>query len=250
MNTTITTTTTHASDLTTNKYGQTLGEPMGHWTPPSSPTEIPTTGRFCRLERLNPKLHGQALYQANAEDITPESWTYLPYGPFRDFSEYQDWLSEQIQQPDQKFYAIIDLKSGKAVGLAAYLRIMPSAGSVEVGHLKFSPRMQRTPLSTEAMYLMMQHAFALGYRRYEWKCNDFNEPSKRAALRLGFQFEGVFRQAQVVKGHNRDTAWFSVIDKEWPQLEMAFQQWLSPQNFDDEGEQVERLVDIRQSLEP
>ncbi len=248
MNTTITTTTTHASGSTTNKYGQTLGAALPDWTAPVSPTEIPTSGRFCRLERLNPKLHGEALYQANQEDITPESWTYLPYGPFRSYAEYQDWLGEQVKLPDQKFYAIIDLKSGKAVGLAAYLRIAPGAGSIEVGHLKFSPSMQRTPLSTEAMYLMMAHAFQLGYRRYEWKCNDHNEPSKRSALRLGFQFEGVFRQAQVVKGHNRDTAWFSVIDQEWPLLKTAFEQWLSPHNFDENGNQVERLVDIRESL--
>jgi RimJ/RimL family protein N-acetyltransferase len=242
------------SKHTLNQYNQTLGEALPDWQPALLPGPIPeeinTQGRFCRLERLNPKEHTEALYQANAEANSPENWTYLPYGPFESIEEYSSWISQQAKNTDPKFYAIIDLRTQKAVGIASFLRMMPSAGSIEVGHLKFSPKMQRTPISTEAMYLMMKYAFELGYRRYEWKCNNFNEPSKRAALRLGFQFEGVFRQTQIVKGHNRDTAWFSVIDKEWPVIELAFQQWLAPQNFDTNGNQVERLSDIRESLYP
>jgi len=233
-----------------NKYGQTLGESLESWTPPEAPSTITATGHFCRLEPLNAKAHASDLYAANSEDITPESWTYLPYGPFISEQEYTQWLTEQTNKPDQRFYSIIDLRTEKPVGLAAYLNIKPNAGSIEVGHLKFSPKMQRTPLSTEAMYLMMAHAFDLGYRRYEWKCNNYNEPSKKAALRLGFEFEGVFRQALIVKGHNRDTAWFSVIDAEWPLLKTGFEQWLSPDNFDEGGQQVERLIDIRESLLP
>lgn len=233
-----------------NKYGQTLGESLEGWTPPEAPSTINTTGHFCRLELLNAKNHASDLYAANSEDITPESWTYLPYGPFSSEQEYTRWLSEQTNKPDQRFYSIIDLRTDKPVGLAAFLNINPQAGSIEVGHLKFSPKMQRTPLSTEAMYLMMAHAFDLGYRRYEWKCNNYNEPSKKAALRLGFQFEGVFRQALIVKEHNRDTAWFSVIDSEWPLLKTGFEQWLSPDNFGEDGQQIERLIDIRESLLP
>lgn len=232
-----------------NQYNQPLGQAVEDWNEPALPDEV-LMGRFCQLEPLDIKRHSQALYQANSEDITPESWTYLAYGPFESLTDYQQWLTAQINTPNQQFYCIKDCRTDKAVGLAAYLRINSEAGSIEVGHLKFSPLMQRTPISTEAMYLMMKHAFDLGYRRYEWKCNNFNEPSKRAALRLGFQFEGIFRQAQIVKGHNRDTAWFSVIDQEWPQLHNAFEQWLTPKNFDSEGLQIERLFDIRQSLLP
>ncbi|GAA3926376.1 GNAT family protein [Litoribacillus peritrichatus] len=241
----------HGNNIATeNQYGQTLGTPLTDWTPPPFPQEIAEQGNYCRLEILNPKKHTFDLYTANTEDISPASWTYLPYGPFESLKDYSTWLAAQSKLNDQQFYAIMDNRTNKAVGLAAYLRIAPNAGSIEVGHLKFSPLMQRTPVSTEAMYLMMKHAFQLGYRRYEWKCNTLNTPSKEAALRLGFQFEGIFRQAQIVKGHNRDTAWFSVIDQEWPVLSTAFEQWLSPFNFDTEGNQVERLADIRASLLP
>ena len=234
----------------TNKYGQSLGIPVPNWEAPNPPAEINSSGNHCRLELLSAKKHAIELYTANAEDASTESWTYLPYGPFTSIQDYTQWLTEQASKSDQQFYAIIDLKTNKAVGLSAFLRISPPAGSIEVGHLKFSPLMQRTPISTEAMYLMMKHAFELGYRRYEWKCNDLNQPSRSAAKRLGFQFEGIFRQALIVKEHNRDTAWFSVIDSEWPALAVAFEQWLSPMNFNEEGVQVERLSDIRDSLLP
>ena len=146
---------------------------------------------------------------------------------------------------DPLFYAILDQATNRAVGVAGYLRIDPRNGSIEVGHLGYSPLLQRTPAATEAMYLMMARAFELGYRRYEWKCDSLNEPSRAAALRLGFVFEGIFRQAVVVKGRNRDTAWFSVIDSEWPALKAAFVNWLAPDNFDEQGRQLARLSAFR-----
>jgi RimJ/RimL family protein N-acetyltransferase len=174
-------------------------------------------------------------------------WTYLFSGPFANFAEYHAWLEPKPASEDPLFFAFVDLATGRAVGLGSYLRIEPANGAIEVGHLQFSPRMQRTPVATEAMYLMMRNAFALGYRRYEWKCDALNAASRRAAERLGFRFEGIFRQAIVYKGRNRDTAWFSVIDSEWPALDAAFRAWLDPANFDPEARQRRSLVDLREA---
>jgi RimJ/RimL family protein N-acetyltransferase len=198
-------------------------------------------GRLCRLEPLEPARHAADLYSALAQDATGALWTYLPYGPFASHQAYREWLDAGAGGEDPLFYAILDAGSGKAVGLAAYLRITPSAGSIEVGHLQFSPALQRTALATEAMYLMMKHAFELGYRRYEWKCDSLNAKSRAAAERLGFTFEGIWRQAVVVKGRNRDTAWYSTLDGEWPALRLAFERWLDPGNFDGAGRQREPL---------
>lgn len=194
-------------------------------------------GRFCHLEPLDIFKHAEQLFAANALDLQGSNWTYLPYGPFEFFADYRAWLDEQSRSSDPLFFAIVDPATGEAIGLASYLRITPSSGSIEVGHLHFSPKLQRTPAATEAMYLMMRHAFELGYRRYEWKCDSLNEASRKAALRLGLSFEGIFRQATVRKGRNRDTAWYAAIDKEWPALREAFEQWLTPSNFDAEGRQ-------------
>ena len=155
-------------------------------------------------------------------DAEGKNWTYLAYGPFETLEGYTAWLDGCSKSSDLVSFAIIDQKTDKAVGLACYLRIDPANGSIEVGHLNFSPLLQRLPGATEAMFLMMQHAFELGYRRYEWKCHAFNAPSRAAAQRLGFSFEGVFRQATVVKGRNRDTAWYAMIDREWPALQDGF----------------------------
>lgn len=174
-------------------------------------------------------------------------WAYLPYGPFESLATYGEWLGQMSSKPDPLFFAIIDQGSDRPVGVASYLRIDPEKGSIEVGHLAFSPLLQRTAAATEAMYLMMARAFALGYRRYEWKCNTLNAASRAAAERLGFTFEGVFRQAAVVKGRNRDTAWYSVIDGEWPRLREAFERWLAPANFDETGRQRAPLATFRQS---
>lgn len=176
-------------------------------------------------------------------------WTYLSVGPFASEATYLGWLKTVAPSEDPLFYAIVDRARGQAAGLASYLRIDPPNGVIEVGHLQFSPLMQRTPVATEAMYLMMRRAFEeLGYRRYEWKCDALNAPSRAAALRYGFRFEGIFRQAVVYKGRSRDTAWFSILDREWPAIKDAFERWLDPANFDAEGHQRARLADLRQAV--
>lgn len=181
------------------------------------------------------------LFSAFIHDPDGKMWTYMPVGPFTK-SSFEEWMSWAEESEDPVFFAITDKKNGKAIGFASYLRIKPDAGSIEVGYIAYSPLLQRTPLATEAMFLMMKHAFDdLGYRRYEWKCDNLNTASKRAAERLGFTYEGVFRQAMVNKGRNRDTAWLSVIDEEWPRLKYAFEKWLSLSNFDRYGRQRSSL---------
>ena len=215
-----------------------LGFSVPDWQGAQAPPRRRLKGRYCRLEPLNPDLHGAALYTAFQEDTEGENWTYLSYGPFEDYGQFLAWMESTCAGDDPLFQAIMDVESGTACGLASFLRIHPSAGSIEIGHIHFAPRLQRSVAATEAMYLLMQQVFeALGYRRYEWKCDALNERSRRAALRLGFRFEGVFRQALVYKGRNRDTAWYSVIDKEWPSLKQAYQTWLAPENFDSSGRQ-------------
>lgn len=216
---------------------QPLGEIVVDWQEPPFPARGVLQGRFCRLEPLDVSKHAEQLFAANALDSHGANWTYLPYGPFESFAEYRAWLEQQSSMRDPLFFAIVDSTSGEAIGVASYLRISPSSGSIEVGHLNFSPKLQRTPAATEAMFLMMRHAFELGYRRYEWKCDSLNDPSRQAALRLGLSFEGIFHQATVRKGRNRDTAWYAAIDKEWPALCTAFDRWLSPSNFDEQGHQ-------------
>ena len=204
-------------------------------------------GRFCRLEALEAERHAEALHDANAVDVEGRNWTYLPYGPFDSFANYRAWIEEMSSSNDPLFFAIIDQSTNCAVGVASYLRIDPN-GSIEVGHINYSPLLQRTPGATEAMYLMMKNAFELGYRRYEWKCNALNAPSRIAAERLGFSFEGIFRQAAVIKGRNRDTAWYSVIDPEWPALREAFVKWLEPSNFDANGQQFVSFKTLLRAL--
>jgi RimJ/RimL family protein N-acetyltransferase len=202
-------------------------------------------GRSCRLERLDPERHGRALHEANALDIEGRNWTYLPYGPFGSERSFRAWVEAVAPGQDPQFWAVLT-PAGKAVGVASFLRTDRANGVIEVGHINFSPALQRTPASTEAMYVMMRRALEeLGYRRYEWKCDSLNAPSRAAAERLGFRYEGTFRQAAVVKGRNRDTAWFSVIDTEWPALSAAFTSWLDPTNFDAEGRQRRALADLR-----
>lgn len=220
-----------------NPLGQPIGAPVDGWSPRPRPSAAVLEGRYARLERLDPDRHGRALHEANALDTTGANWTYLPIGPFESFEAYDAWLRRVAPGDDPWFYAVVDRASGRPVGVASYLRIDPAAGSIEVGHINFSPLAQRTSAATEAMFLMMQYAFALGYRRYEWKCNDLNAPSKRAALRLGFTYESVFRQHMIVKGRNRDTAWFSMLDSEWPARRQSFETWLAPENFDARGRQ-------------
>jgi RimJ/RimL family protein N-acetyltransferase len=204
-----------------NSLGQPIGLPVSPWQPPKVPSREPMAGRFCRVEALSVERHARELYEANSLDTEQRNWTYMTYGPLESWEEYCDWVRASEGSSDPLFFAIIDKSSGRAVGVASYLRIDPRHGSIEVGHLMFSPLLQGKPAATEAMYLLMERAFELGYRRYEWKCNSLNEPSRRAALRLGLSYEGLFRQAAVVKGRNRDTAWYAAICSKSSVPEMA-----------------------------
>ncbi len=227
-----------------NALGQPIGAPLDDWQPPPRPTATVLDGAWTRLERLDPDRHAHALYEANALDTDGRNWTYLPIGPFATFGAYDAWLRAMAPGADPYFFAVLDRATGLPVGVTSYLRIDPAAGSIEVGHINFSPRAQRTSAASEAMFLMMRHAFGLGYRRYEWKCDALNAPSRVAAERLGFTYEGLFRQATVYKGRSRDTAWYSILDREFPALERAFLTWLAPANFDGEGRQLRRLTDL------
>jgi RimJ/RimL family protein N-acetyltransferase len=226
-----------------NALGQPLGWRVDSWTAPPYPPREPIVGRTCRLEPLA-VAHAAPLHEANLRDTDGANWTYLPYGPFATLDAYAAWVTGVAAAADPQFHAVIDLASGKPVGVASYLRIDPGAGSIEVGHIHYSPLLQRTVAATEAMYLMMKRAFDLGYRRYEWKCNALNASSRAAAMRLGFSYEGIFRQARVDKGRNRDTAWYAMIDKEWPALDRAFRRWLDPSNFDERGRQQMALSSL------
>ena len=215
---------------------------LSDWTPPRWPDAEMLEGRHARLERLSPAAHAAALHAANAED--DRIWDYLPYGPFGTEAAYAGWVREVAAAADPRFHAIFDIDAKRWGGVASLMRINPAAGSIEVGHINLARCLQRTRAATEARYLLMRWAFEAGYRRYEWKCDARNLGSRRAAQRLGLSFEGVFRQAAVVKGRNRDTAWFAAIDGEWPALRAAFETWLAPENFDDAGRQRQRLSDL------
>ena len=228
-----------------NELGQSIGPEVPGWTPRPHPPRAVVQGRYCRVEPLDPARHAAELHEANSLDREGRMWTSLFSGPFASFDDYRAWLEAKQGSEEPLFLAFVDAASGRAVGLGSYLRIDLSNGTVEVGHLQFSPRLQRTAAATEAMYLRMKTAFDLGYRRYEWKCDALNAGSRRAAERLGFRFEGIFRQAIVYKGRSRDTAWYSVTDKEWPALDAAFRAWLDPANFDPAGRQRRSLADFR-----
>lgn len=229
-----------------------LGTPVAGWTPPPAPVGEVLEGSYVRLERLDADAHAADLHRAYSGHAA--LWDYMPYGPFSSASAYHRWAKDMAAGADPLFYVLRDKATGACGGVASYLRITPAAGSIEVGHICLAPEIAQTRAWTEAMFLMMDWAFRAGYRRYEWKCNALNLPSRRAAQRLGFSFEGVFRQHLVVKGRNRDTAWFAVIDSDWPALHEAFTAWLSPRNFDAQGRQRERLSDltrlVRQAEDP
>ena len=224
------------------------GHPVPGWTGAPLPQRCILTGRYCRLVPLDMD-HAAGLYRAFSTDQDNVIWDYLPYGPFGDIAAFENFLGESCVGDDPLFYTIIDPAIDAPVGMASYLRPNPAHGVIEVGHINFSPLLQRRPAATESMYLMMRQVFvAWGYRRYEWKCNNLNDRSKRAALRLGFSYEGLFRQAAVFKGHNRDTAWFSILDSEWPVVAAAFEAWLAPDNFDEAGRQRRDIGAIRAGL--
>jgi RimJ/RimL family protein N-acetyltransferase len=219
-----------------------LGELLRGWSEPPAPGPMVLEGRYARMEPLG-LVHAASLHEANAEDQAGAIWDYLPNGPFG-AEAYRDWVASVEASRDPLFFAILDKDSGRWGGTMSFLRISPAAGSIEIGWLNFAPHLQRTRAATEAVYLTMKWAFEAGYRRFEWKCNALNLPSRRAAERFGLSYEGIFRQAVVVKGRNRDTAWFAAIDKEWPALERAYEAWLDPSNFDAEGRQRTSLADL------
>ena len=228
---------------------QPTGVPLPAWTGRTKPERLPIAGRQCRLEPFDPDRHAAGLYSAYASDTDGRNWTYLPYGPFPSLQAYTEFATATYCGDDPLFFAIVDPVHTAPLGVASLMRIDPANGVIEVGHISFSPALQRSRIATEAMYLLMAHVFdTLRYRRYEWKCDALNTPSRRAAERLGFRYEGTFRQAAVVKGRNRDTAWFSVIDTEWPAAKAAFEAWLDPVNFDEAGRQQRTLAGLRESV--
>ena len=226
-----------------NELGQPIGVPLPHWTARRRPPRTAMEGRFCSVEPIDPPRHAAELHAAYLLDQEGRNWTYLPYGPFPRFEEYRDFVEQAASRDDPLVHAIIERRSGRAVGVASLMRIDPAPGVIEVGGINYAPPLQRTPAATEAMYLMMRRVFdELCYRRYEWKCDTLNAPSRAAALRLGFQYEGMFRQATVYKARNRDTCWFSILDSEWLALKARFERWLDPDNFNAQGHQKRNLA--------
>ena len=223
-------------------------ELINNFVPPPRPQGVHLSGQWVDVVPLDVVVHGADLFAAHGLDTQADNWTYLPYGPFSDWEAYRAWLQVQSDSTDPVFFALCRKTDGQAVGVASFLRIDPTAGAIEVGHIHFSPLLQKTAAGTEAMYLMMQWVFTQGYRRYEWKCNALNRRSRQAAQRLGFSYEGVFRQATISKGRNRDTAWFAVIDKEWPALERCFTTYLAADNFTADGAPIVSLSSLTQPL--
>ncbi len=225
-----------------NEFGQPIGPEVSGWRCVARPPRSPMEGRFCRVEALDSNTHLDDLYDAYSQDHEGVLWTYMPVGPFDSKDDFRAWLEPASATDDPLFHAVIDLSTNKAIGMAAYMRIQQSVGVIEVGNITYSPRLQRTPLATEAMFLFMERVFdQFGYRRYEWKCDSLNAASCKAAERLGFTFDGKFEQAIVYKGRNRDTAWYSILDRNWAQLRNAYNSWLDQSNFDERGAQKQKL---------
>jgi RimJ/RimL family protein N-acetyltransferase len=225
----------------TNEHGLPIGPIVPDWTPPPWPAREALAGRFCRLEPLDVTAHAADLHENFCEDTDGRDWSYLPYGPFDSLAAFEAWMADTCFDNDPFFYAIVDVATGRAAGMVSFMRIKPEHGSIEVGHVHYAPAIQRGRVTTEAMYLMMRWAFAAGYRRYEWKCHTLNQPSRAAAQRLGFSFEGVFRDHLIHRARARDTAWYACIAAEWPVLKAAFETWLDDSNFDADGNQKESL---------
>jgi RimJ/RimL family protein N-acetyltransferase len=218
-------------------------------SPAPRPERIVHEGRYARLEPLDAAAHLADLWAVAGDPAAESTWEYLGNGPWTSREQYREWLAASQASPDPLFFAIRDLASDRVVGVASIMRIAPEARSIEVGHIWFSPRLQRTPAATEAIFMIVRHCLDdLGYRRMEWKCHAHNQPSRRAARRYGFTFEGIFYQAMILKGHNRDTAWYSILDGEWPAIRANFETWLSPDNFDEQGNQRQSLADLNAAL--
>jgi RimJ/RimL family protein N-acetyltransferase len=228
-----------------NEFNQEVGTLIPLWRSAKQPGSVVLKGRYCSVEPFDAHQHAEPLFKNLAIDNKGESWTYLRAEPCANANELATYFDTITRKEDTLFYSILNLEQ-EPIGIASYLRITPIHGVIEVGHLHFSKLLKKTPAATEAMYLMMQYAFEnLGYRRYEWKCHSLNQASRNAALRLGFTFEGIFRQSNIFKSRNRDTAWFSILDSEWPALKAKFNRWLSPDNFDKEGAQIKSLRECK-----
>ncbi|WP_127019299.1 GNAT family N-acetyltransferase [Rheinheimera mangrovi] len=228
-----------------NEFQQPIGQALTDWKPAKQPSKRNMDGQYCRLEPLNAERHSDELYQAFADSRDARDWTYLPYGPFSSANEYREFLTRNSQLNDPIHYTVVAQSTGKAVGTVSLMRIDAANGVIEIGHVVYSSTMQRTPLSTEVMALLLKYVFEeLGYRRVEWKCDSLNGPSRAAAKRFGFTFEGIFRQLQVTQGRNRDTAWYSILDYEYAQFKSAYQLWLAPDNFDETGHQLAKLANL------
>ena len=221
---------------------------MLNWTPARAPGRRALAGSTVRLEPLDPRRHAGPLFQASKD--ADSLWDYLGYGPFDSLATFTKWFEGCAASQDPLFFAVVDTASGQAKGMVSYLRMEPVHGAIEIGHIWFAPALQRTRQATEAIYLLAKEVFdELGYRRLEWKCNSENAPSRRAADRFGFVYEGIFRQHMVIKGRNRDTAWFAMTDGDWPLRRDAFKSWIAASNFDEQGRQRRSLVEIRASLD-
>ncbi|WP_436951257.1 GNAT family N-acetyltransferase [Staphylococcus xylosus] len=224
-----------------NEFNQPIGEKVDAFQVPIFPNALSIEGRYCRLEKLKPK-HGEGLYAhfGTVEDLP--NWTYLPDEQPQDLEAFQVYLNKKVETKDPYFFAIIDKQTEQAVGIIALLRIDQSNGSIEVGHIHYVNILKRTRIATEVQFLLARYVFeTLGYRRYEWKCDALNKPSIKAAKRLGFKYEGVFRNHKVYKARNRDTCWLSIIDREWPIYKQQYEKWLDEKNFDELGNQIHRL---------
>ncbi|XOV85782.1 MAG: GNAT family N-acetyltransferase [bacterium] len=235
----------------TNEFGQPVGPALPHWQGACLPPRTTMSGRLCRVEPLQTEIHATDLFRAFSKDTQGRLWTYMSYGPFATQAQFTAWVDAASRQTDPLFHAIVDETTGKALGLCAFLRIKPDVGVIEVGSITFAPELQQTAMATEAMFLMMSRVFdELGYRRYEWKCDALNAPSRQAAVRLGFTFEGTFAQAAVYKGRSRDTAWYAMLDHQWPALKTAYLKWLDPKNFDARGVQIDKLNSLLTRADP
>ena len=225
------------------------GLPVGIALPPGAarrPSRVTLEGRFARLEPLDPARHGRDLYAATHGPDREAIWAYIGDGPYADFETFHAALVAKAQSEDPLFFAIVDTASGKALGYATLMRIDVPNRVIEVGNIVYGSAMQKTPLATEAQYLLMRHAFDdLGFRRYEWKCNALNAPSRKAAERYGFAYEGLFRQHMIIKGRNRDTTWYAIVDGDWPRIRAGFEAWLAPDNFTPDGQQKQSLAALR-----
>jgi RimJ/RimL family protein N-acetyltransferase len=216
---------------------------LANWTPRPRPARVALEGRYCRLEPLDPKRHGDDLFAASMAPGAEDRFRFLFESP-QDRAGFDAWMQRAAAADDPLCYAVIDAATGRAEGRQSLMRITPEHGAIEIGGILWGPAIARTRVATEALFVFARHAFdTLGYRRFEWKCNNRNEPSKRAAHRFGFKFEGIFRQHMVIKGENRDTAWFSMVDAEWPSIRAGYERWLAPENFDRQGRQKMRLAD-------